>query len=270
MGRRHHRQPPAEPCDATSPALGTAQAIAVNWADRRAPGEPRPPVRADADPTSSARRPARYSREVCPHAVDLLRRAQAGQSDAFAGLYLIFREPVTRYVAARMRHIDRDAVPDLVHDAFCDALASLSSADPDVRGWLIRLAAKACTRYDWSRRRYIRAFFAVRDAQLRMAGVDGPDHLPDVPAGVGRVSVVHALSRLVPGQRRAVQLRFLDGVPRDLAAQVLDRTPEAVRMLERRALRRLHAEVTDAGFTHPGAGTGYRARTAGAVDGARP
>jgi len=109
-------------------------------------------------PTGRRRRP-----EVAPHILALLHQAQQGDRDAFAALYLTYREPVTRYVTVRMRGRDRDLIADLVQEAFTGALADLSSALADVRGWLIWQAAKACNQHDWSRRRYVRAAYAVRE-----------------------------------------------------------------------------------------------------------
>jgi DNA-directed RNA polymerase specialized sigma24 family protein len=75
------------------------------------------------------------------------------------GKYRQHLPALTRYVAARLRGRDRDAVDDCVHDAFCDALADPSLIGTDALGSLLRLAARAVTRHDWSRRRYVRAAY---------------------------------------------------------------------------------------------------------------
>jgi len=73
--------------------------------------------------------------------------AQAGDRDAFAEIYRAYADTVRRYVAARLGAHHRDATPDLVQDTFCAALVELDRAHDDVRGWLVQLAAKMCTRY---------------------------------------------------------------------------------------------------------------------------
>ncbi|HEY2671083.1 MAG TPA: sigma-70 family RNA polymerase sigma factor [Rugosimonospora sp.] len=178
--------------------------------------------------------------DVDPHVLALLHRAQHGDRDAFADLYRTFHEPVTRYVAVRMRDHDRDAIPDLVQDAFADALAELSNALLDVRGWLIIQAAKACNRHDWSRRRYTRAAYTLHEQASR-----APSGLALVQPTTrpGRLTFVHAMARLTTDQRRAIQLRYLDGYPRDAAARVMGRSAEAVRCLERRAIRRMRVAL---------------------------
>ncbi|MFJ6949992.1 sigma factor-like helix-turn-helix DNA-binding protein, partial [Micromonospora aurantiaca (nom. illeg.)] len=55
---------------------------------------------------------------------------------------------------------------------------------------------------------------------------------------------VHAMARLTPDQRRAIQLRYLDGYPRDAAARLMGRSVWAVGDLERRALRRMQITLT--------------------------
>jgi RNA polymerase sigma-70 factor (ECF subfamily) len=178
--------------------------------------------------------------DVAPHILALLDRAQLGDRDAFAELYLTFREAVTRYVSVRLRGRDRDAIPDLVQETFAGALADLPTALLDVRGWFILQAAKACNQHDWSRRRYVRAAYAFRDHDPAPAAPAAGDP----PARLGRITFVHAMARLTAAQRRTIQLRYLDGYPRDTAARLMDRSTQAVRELERRALRRLQAALT--------------------------
>jgi DNA-directed RNA polymerase specialized sigma24 family protein len=135
----------------------------------------------------------------------LLHRIRAGSCEAFEELYRRYVDNVTRYLSRRMRDKDPDAVPDLVQEAFCEAFAASESAIEDVEGWLMRQAAKACTRYDWSHRRYVRAVLTTYEA-AQTAAASTDDDQPGVP---GRISLVHGLARLKPDQRRAVHLRYL-------------------------------------------------------------
>ena len=178
---------------------------------------------------------------------DLVDRARAGDRAAFATLYEVTLDPVTRYVAVSMRDRDRDAVGDLVHDAYCFALAEPTLIGEDPMGCLLRLAARAVTRHRWSHRRYLRAALTVGEDQQTAAT---PDPLgsaaPTLAEHVTRMTFVHALARLTPDQRRAIQLRHLDGYPRDCAAKAMGRSVDAVRQLERAALRRLQHQFTPA------------------------
>ncbi|MDG6104028.1 sigma-70 family RNA polymerase sigma factor [Dactylosporangium aurantiacum] len=184
--------------------------------------------------------------DVTPQVPALLHRAQLGDRNAFAELYRTYHEPVTRYVNVRMRDRDRDAIPDLVQEAFTGALTELSTTLLDVRGWCIIQAAKTCMRHDWSRRRYTRAAHTMH----RHAALDTtPPPVVDPAARPEHITFVHAMARLTAAERRAIQLRYLDDYPRDAAARLMDRSPEAMRCLERRALRRMRATFTTAAAT---------------------
>jgi RNA polymerase sigma-70 factor (ECF subfamily) len=164
-----------------------------------------------------------------PQAIALLHQAQAGDIDAFAALYRGYRDLIGRYVYVRTH--DQNAADDLIHDTFTDALVGLHAADDDVVGWLLRLAACACTRYVWGIRRQHRAAHELYEQHH--PGAAAPDRQ--------RVTLVAAMiagAQLTDGQRQAVALR-LAGYPRDVAATEMARTPEAVRCLERRAIAQL-------------------------------
>jgi RNA polymerase sigma-70 factor (ECF subfamily) len=168
----------------------------------------------------------RHRRRVTGQDSALVARLRAGDADAFDELYRRHLPALTRYVAARLRARDRDSVDDCVHDAFCDALA-----DPS-------LAARAVTRHDWSRRRYVRAAYTVYEDTT-------PTGQPATAAqAVEPVRISHALARLSDDQRRAVQLRYLDGHPLVVVAVLMGRTVDAVATLQRQALRHLRSDLT--------------------------
>ncbi|HEY2670150.1 MAG TPA: sigma-70 family RNA polymerase sigma factor [Rugosimonospora sp.] len=181
----------------------------------------------------NTRRRAGHGRSVQPEAVLLLRMAQTGDRDAFAELYRAFVGHVRRYVAARMREGDRDAVADLVQDTFTAALGELDRAHDDVEVWFIRLAARMCTRHSWGQRRYLRAALTVGEHERRrdaLVPTDGARHTR---------LIAQALAELDPRERMTVQLRFLDGYPRRTTAQIMACSEWAVRQAQYRALRQL-------------------------------
>jgi RNA polymerase sigma-70 factor (ECF subfamily) len=197
---------------------------------------------------TTARQPTLISRRrTTLDAPGLVERARTGDRAAFAELYQLTLDVVTRYVAVRMRGRDRDAVGDLVHDAYCFALAEPTLIGDDPIGSMLRLAARAVTRHQWSTRRYHRAAYTVGEDQQTGPTPDpfGPP-APTVAQTLTRMTFVHALARLTPDQRRAIQLVRIDGYPRDAAAAVMGRSSDAVRQLERAALRRLHQQFLPA------------------------
>jgi len=202
------------------------------------------PVRTGGGDTATASdHPGPARGATAPGGADLLHRAQHGDRLAFEHLYRRYVGNVQRYVIVRMRDWDRDAIPDLVQDTFCIALAELHAADPDVLGWLIGLAAKACTRHQWALRRYLRAAWTIGEVAKRTATHQVP--ASGNPAGAcGSGPFAHALARLAPAERRAIQLRYLDGLARSMTAQLMGTTAHTVRTLERRALHQLRLSLT--------------------------
>lgn len=183
-----------------------------------------------ATSTTPPARPDRRRTATSPQAMVLLHEAQAGSSEAFAQLYRSHRDLITRYVWVRVHH--RDAVDDLVHDTFVDALAKLATADDDVVSWLLRLASRACYRHSWSNRRHIRAAYELH-AQPFPTAAPAPD-----PQRIELRAALIAAAPLTDNQRQALQLR-LDGCSREVAATEMDRSRNAVRWLEEEAVRRL-------------------------------
>lgn len=172
---------------------------------------------------------------------DLLRRLRHGDRTAYAALYTATVAALTRYAASRLPHRDRDAAPDLVHDAFCDALLDPSHLGPDLYRSLLRLVARAATRHCWSQRRYTRAAYTICDSLRTPTGLV---LVARTVAVTSRPGFGPAFGALTDAQQQAIQLRYLDGYPVDRVAQVMGRSIPAVRDLERRALRRLHAACT--------------------------
>jgi len=168
------------------------------------------PTNPPATPPTTNLAPAGRRRPVNAEAVALLRMAQAGDRDAFAQIYASYAQHVRRYVAARMRQRDRDAVPDLVQDTFTAALEELDRAHDDVRGWLIGLAAKMCTRHGWGQRRYLRAALTIGEHHRSHAATLA---VP-APNAATRRLIAQALAGLDPRERLTLQLRFLDGQAR--------------------------------------------------------
>jgi RNA polymerase sigma-70 factor (ECF subfamily) len=200
-------------------------------------------------PTTRTSRPvpATARRGVRVEAVALLRMAQAGDRDAFGQLYTSYAHHVRRYVTARMRDRDHDAVPDLVQDTFCVALEELDRAHDDVEGWLIQLAAKVCTRHTWGQRRYLRAALTTGEHErLRAAGVADPE-----PNRATRALIAQALAELDPRERLTLQLRFLDGLRHETAARIMGCSLWTVKQRQRRALRQLAARLGDGSSTPP-------------------
>lgn len=173
--------------------------------------------------------------------LDLLHRLRAGDRDAFAQLYTRTAPILIRYATARLRPADRHSAPDLVHDAFCMALSDPDLIAADLLGAMLRLTARAVIRHEWTQRCHTRAAYTVGDT---LRAPTGPVLVARTVAVTTRPGFGPAFGTLTALQRQAIELHYLDGYPRDRAAQVMGRSIAAFRDLERRALRRLrHAHT---------------------------
>jgi RNA polymerase sigma-70 factor (ECF subfamily) len=171
----------------------------------------------------------------------LVLAAQSGDEAAFAVLIRSRQALVAAVVASRVK--ERSDVEDLVQEVFLRAWTRLSGLqDPDrFGGWLARIAVNAAL--DHRRRRRVRPQAAsLGDDVPEPAGRDAPaDHDLIVAEEHGRVLV--ALDALDPKSRRAVLLRFHEGLAVKDIAVLLGDSPPAVAMRLTRALRTLRERL---------------------------
>ena len=144
---------------------------------------------------------------------ELVRRAQRGDHDAFAGLV----DPALARLDAAARLILRDAelARDAVQEALIRAWRDLPGLrDPDrFEAWLHRLTVNACL--DLARRR------RRRPIEVELDPIDSPATSDPSGALADRELVNGALLRLDPGHRAVVALHYLLGMPLpDVAASL--------------------------------------------------
>jgi RNA polymerase sigma-70 factor, ECF subfamily len=160
---------------------------------------------------------------------------------AFAPLYQAYLTPVYRYCYRRLG--SREAAEDVTSQVFERALRALGSfRGGSFRAWLFTIAHNAVT--DAYRRQGTRPAPAFDEA-LEIADPAPPPEQMALLADERRL-LATALSRLPPDQRQVIELR-LSGIPSVEVAQILDRSPEAVRALQLRATRRLQALLAGPG-----------------------
>jgi RNA polymerase sigma-70 factor (ECF subfamily) len=177
--------------------------------------------------------------------VALIARVRAGDQEALGRLYRDARPAVMRYLARRM-DVCRDDLEDVVQETFLRAPAMAAEFKPDtheVGAWLCGRVAH------WTLAdRYRKQRFAQHSA--RDAGIDAALRGP-VESAHSRETrpvsprIVQALARLTPAQRRAVQLRYLDGYSNETAAEVAGSTPKALASNALDARKRLCKELAD-------------------------
>jgi RNA polymerase sigma-70 factor (ECF subfamily) len=164
---------------------------------------------------------------------ELITAARIGDQDAFARLHQLH----VGYVRGVIRSITRsNDVDDLCQDTFLLAFTRLDSFEGTARfrTWLTRIAVNRCLvhlRRNGCNSQVVQIdaagpdMFATHDAQLGAVGA--------------RMDLNKLLQRLRPGQRRVLEMAYLEDMPDQEIAEALNITLCAVKSKIYQAKRRL-------------------------------
>jgi RNA polymerase sigma-70 factor (ECF subfamily) len=165
-----------------------------------------------------------------------------------------FAELVNRYQRALYRHavamvLDHDAAADMVQDAFVRAYTNLGYCRDrnHFRAWLFQTLRNRCLDYlKEARRKNIR----LDDAGPILDAADGPGAIVERKRLRSRIK--DALAKLPEAQREAFVMHYVEEVPYETMAELLDAKVSALKMRVMRAREALSAslgprEVTESG-----------------------
>lgn len=171
-----------------------------------------------------------------PSGVDLVRRAQAGDSDAFGQLYDRYVTGVYRFCYYRTS--STQLAEDLTSDTFFRALRAINSfrwQGRDFGAWLTTIARNLITdHYKSSRSRLETVSDELPENTVAEPGADD--------LALTRLThevLAEALRRLPDEQRDCLVMRFLQGLSITETAEALERSDGAVKQLQLRAVRNL-------------------------------
>lgn len=181
---------------------------------------------------------------VDPEVVELVERAQAGDSEAFAQLYDRYLDIVYGFVYRRIGH--RETTEDLVGDVFMRAwrrLDTFSWQGVDVVAWIITIARnRVYDHYKAASSRYETPVDVAPDS----AAVEAPDDPERVATSRDMATRLgEALNQLKDSHREVIELRFVHNLSVAETAEAMDRTVGASKALQYRALRALAREISD-------------------------
>ena len=171
---------------------------------------------------------------------DLVRKAQDGDSAAFAALYEEYSPTIYRFLRRQMDGPD-EVVEDLTEDVFVKVYEKLDRYQErglPFSAWLYRIAHNQMVDH-------------VRTLpRLPAQSIDDAGEMPEHGAGrafgqvLDRQVLEPALGRLTDEQRRVIQLRFLEGLSVADTAVLMGRSDEAVKKLQARGLTNLRRLLT--------------------------
>jgi RNA polymerase sigma-70 factor, ECF subfamily len=169
-----------------------------------------------------------------PSDEDLIARAVQGDAAAFGDLYERYLTLMYRYVFYRVNDVAE--AEDLTEQVFLkawEALGHYQLRDVPFSAWLYRIAHNVVV----DRHRTHKETLPL-DGQLLLRDItSGPEDRLDWRETIE--SVAHALSQLTPIHQQVLTLRFISGLSHAETARVLERSDEAVRVLQHRALAAL-------------------------------
>jgi RNA polymerase sigma-70 factor (ECF subfamily) len=152
--------------------------------------------------------------------------------------------PHLRAVAYRMLGSVSEA-DDAVQDAWLRVSRADTEAVDNLGGWLTTVVARVCLNALRSRERRREEPLEVRLPDPIVTAESGadPEHEAVLADSVGLALLV-VLETLTPAERVAFVLHDLFAVPFDQIAELLERSPAAVRQLASRARRRVQGQTT--------------------------
>lgn len=173
----------------------------------------------------------------------LVTRFQLGDQSAFCELYSLYFDAVFRYV--RVVLTDHHAAEDVTQQTFTNVLRALPLYErrpgTPFRAWLFRIARNEALSYVRKHSRFDIEAPDQLDGRIERdpapTPLDGLDWLSDN-------DLMLFVERLPVAQRQVLMLRYMVGLKGSEVAAVLDRTPQAVRKLEHRALRFLQLRLS--------------------------
>ncbi|ATL29554.1 ECF subfamily RNA polymerase sigma factor, BldN family [Streptomyces formicae] len=228
---------PAVPALAVPAPAGPCYALADGGAavSRRA--------RSGASATASTptpRRPAADSDSA--RMMDLVERAQAGESDAFGRLYDQYSDTVYRYIYYRVG--GKATAEDLTSETFLRALRRIGTftwQGRDFGAWLVTIARNLVADHFKSSR------FRLEVTTGEMLDANEVERSPEdsVLESLSNAALLEAVRRLNPQQQECVTLRFLQGLSVAETARVMGKNEGAIKTLQYRAVRTLARLLPD-------------------------
>ena len=175
----------------------------------------------------------------------VLAAAQGGSEDAFAVLWRDANPALLRY----LRAVAPDVAEDVAAETWVQVVRGLSRFTGDEgawRAWLFTTARRRLLDQARVRKRHptesldaISAADVPRSADAEQLAMDN----------LATESAIALLSQLPVQQAEAIMLRVVAGLDTEVVAEILGRSPGAIRVAAHRGLKKLHALLSGAGVT---------------------
>ena len=180
----------------------------------------------------------------------VLTAAQHGDEAAFATLWHDGQPALLRYLTV----INPGAAEDIAAETWTQVvrgLANFRGDEPHWRAWLFTIARRRVI--DHGRRLMRRPTTSLETqsdlALAELPALRSPDAADLALANLDTRAAIAVIARLPPLQAEVIMLRVVAGLDTEMVAQLLGRTPGAIRIAAHRGLHRLAGMLTEAGVT---------------------
>ncbi len=161
--------------------------------------------------------------------------ARAGDAEAFGALYDRYHRAVHRYALSRLGWRASDA-DDVTADTFIDAWRAIPRwqwTGAPFAGWLLAICNRRLLQHARAASRRPRVVVDRADHDVSV------DHSDSCAAVCDRIDLAAALATLPSMQRHVLELRFFADLTTAEIAGALDRSEDAIRQIQLRALTSL-------------------------------
>ncbi|HWB33794.1 MAG TPA: sigma-70 family RNA polymerase sigma factor [Candidatus Paceibacterota bacterium] len=170
---------------------------------------------------------------------ELIAAYLAGEEGAFA--LVVERHLKSVYSFARRFANREEDAEDIVQDTFLKAWKSVNRYDPEsskFKTWLMRIARNTTIDHMRKKKSLPMSYFDTDDGNVVLEGLEDAAPLPDEAflRTQSDENVRRAVEELKPAQREVVLLHYMSGLTFEEIGQALDKPPNTVKSIHRRAL----------------------------------
>lgn len=168
---------------------------------------------------------------------------RTGDPDAAVAVYRALSGPVYGYLLRRMG--EPEAAQDVTAAVFTEVLEgadSFEGSPSGLRAWIFQIARNRMVDH-YRRESYRRHPSLDEMAEAGRFPEAGDDPESETVSRMEEERILALTEELTPDQREVVLLRLVADLPVAEVAELMDRTPGAVKVLQHRALRALAAKL---------------------------
>lgn len=162
--------------------------------------------------------------------LSLSKRAKNYDVAALAKLFEYFYSKVYRFVYYRVN--SKEDAEDITSEVFVKMVEAIEKQNVSFQAWLFKIASNLVI--DYYRRREIQVVSLTEDLVKQREGIEA--RLED---NLTQKELKKAISELSDDQQQMITLKFINGFSNEEISQIMNKSKEAIRALQFRALKNL-------------------------------